>query len=227
MAAPAAREARWPLYPDLAGKTAVVTGGSRGLGAEACRALAANGVRVAVGGRDAGAIGDVVDELRAMGADAVAAPADCTSADALRRARDRAQAALGPIEIVLAFAGGGRRPQPISDIPLAEWRADVDGNLTATFLTIQTFLLDLTRQVAHGAAAHGVRANCLAPSTVLNERMRDLLSPEREAALRAQFPLGRLGEPADVANAALFLASDASGWITGITLDVAGGQVMR
>ena len=56
-----------PAYPDLAGKVALVTGGSRGIGAAICRALAANGVKVAVNGRDAAAIAGVVSEIQAAG----------------------------------------------------------------------------------------------------------------------------------------------------------------
>jgi len=56
--------------------------------------------------------------------------------------------------------------------------------------------------------------------------MRHHLPADRRAALDASFPLGRIGQPADVAAAALFLASPASSWITGITLDVAGGKIM-
>jgi 3-oxoacyl-[acyl-carrier protein] reductase len=71
-----------------------------------------------------------------------------------------------------------------------------------------------------------VRVNCLAPSTVLNERMREAIPAGQQRQMAAMYPLGRLGVPADVAQASLFLASDASSWITGVTLDIAGGQVM-
>ena len=74
-------------------------------------------------------------------------------------------------------------------------------------------------------APAGVRVNCLAPATIRTERL-DRVPAERLEALAANHPLGRLGTPDDVANAALFLASDAAAWITGVTLDVAGGQVM-
>jgi 3-oxoacyl-[acyl-carrier protein] reductase len=79
--------------------------------------------------------------------------------------------------------------------------------------------------VAREVGPHGVRVNCLAPSTVVNERMRAAIPSEQLDQMATMYPLGRLGEPEDVAEAALFLASDASSWITGITLDIAGGQV--
>lgn len=83
----------------------------------------------------------------------------------------------------------------------------------------------LTRQLALQVAPSGVRVNCLAPSTIRTERLARVPA-ERLEAIAAEHPLARLGTPEDVANAALFLAADASGWITGITLDVAGGLLM-
>jgi len=84
----------------------------------------------------------------------------------------------------------------------------------------------LTRQAAVEAAPHGVRVNCLAPATILTERTRQHLTGQVREQLQAQHLLGRLGEPEDVAAAALFLASDASSWITGTIIDVAGGQII-
>ncbi len=75
-------------------------------------------------------------------------------------------------------------------------------------------------------APSGVRVNCIAPSAIENDKMRSWASAEQREALAASFPLGRLGQPDDAANAALFLASQASSWITGVTLDVAGGKIM-
>ena len=71
-----------------------------------------------------------------------------------------------------------------------------------------------------------MRVNCLAPATVENDRMRTYMSDDTRQRLAAGFPLGRLRQPVDVAAATCFLASEASSWIIGVTLDVAGGQVM-
>jgi 3-oxoacyl-[acyl-carrier protein] reductase len=100
----------WPTYPDLAGKVAVVTGGSGGIGASACRALAANGVKVVVNGRDSAAIDGVVHAITAAGGNALSAPADCTDPSALAQLRELIEQRLGPVDVLLAFAGGGRQP---------------------------------------------------------------------------------------------------------------------
>jgi 3-oxoacyl-[acyl-carrier protein] reductase len=250
-----------PSYPDLRGKVAFVTGGSRGIGAATCRMLAANGVRVAVNGRDEGAIDEVVQTIRRIGGEAVAAPADCTDGDALARARESVQRELGEVEILAAFAGGLGLPTPFLQLSEESWRASVDANLTATFLTIRTFapamverrrgaivtmsssagrlpglgsppyaaakagIVMLTGHLARELAPMGVRVNCIAPSAIMNDRLAKL-PPDKLHDIAAGFPLGRIGVPDDVALATLYLVSECSAWVTGITLDVSGGRII-
>lgn len=254
---------RSPSYPDLAGKVALVTGGSGGIGATTCIALAANGVRVAVNARRPDRIAATVETVEGLGGIATAAPGDCSDAEAVDAVYRHVEDVLGPIDIVCAFAGGGRPPQPIHTIADDEWRADVDANLTTAFLVVRGALrtmierqrgaiitmasgaarqaggapvayaaakagvVNLTQQAATEAGPHGIRVNCLAPAAVLTDAMAASVPADRQRQLVAAYPLGRLGRPDDVASSALFLASDASSWITGITLDVAGGQIMR
>ncbi len=252
-----------PTYPDLTGKVAVVTGGSGGIGAATCRLLAANGVKVAVNGRDEAKIDAVVDAIRAAGGEAVGVAADCTDLAAIERMRRQVEQELGPSAVVAAFAGGGRaRPGPVAQTTEEEWHSTVDDNLTATFLTLKSFLpgmiergggsivtmassaarfptgapapyaaakagvIMLTRHVASEVGSHGVRVNCLAPHTVLTEHVQRLMPEEQKRQMAAELPLRRLGIPEDVALATLFLASDSSSWITGVTVDVAGGKVI-
>ena len=253
-----------PIYPDLAGKVTVVTGGSGGIGAATCRLLAANGAKVAVNGRDPTRIQTVVDAIRTTGGEAIGVAGDCTDLAAVEHLRQQVEEDLGPAEVVAAFVGGGRaRPGPVADVPEQDWRSTVDGSLTATFLTLKSFLpgmiergrgailtmassaarlpglgapapyvaakagvMMLTRQVASDAGRHGVRVNCLAPHTILTEQIQQVAPTEWREKMAAAIPLGRLGTPEDVALAALFLASDSAAWLTGVTLDVAGGYVM-
>jgi 3-oxoacyl-[acyl-carrier protein] reductase len=252
-----------PTYPDLAGKVAVVTGGSKGIGAATCRMLAANGVRVAVNARTGDAVDALVEELRAGGAEAVGVPGDVTRREDNERLVRETEAALGPVDIVLPFAGGFTAYTPVHEISDEEWRTVIDWNLTSTFLTMQACLpgmmarrsgaivtmasnaarfLDilttasyaaakagvvmLTRHAAIELGKHGIRVNCIAPATTVTERVGRLMSEERQAELAAMSPLGRMGTPDDCAAAALFLASDSASWLTGVTLDVAGGRIM-
>ena len=249
-------------YPDLAGRVAVVTGGSRGIGAQTARALAANGARVAVIGRDERALAQVADAISATGGQALPVRADCTVEAEVDHAAATVAQRLGPVDILAAFAGGNGMPVPTTEETVAHWREVLESDLTATFACVHAVLpvmierghgsiitmssaaarqaarsnaayaaakagvIALTRHLAAEMGPHGIRVNCIAPSAVENERMRTWTTEEQRTELGASFPLGRIGQPADVAAAALFLASDASAWITGVTLDIAGGKIM-
>ncbi len=84
----------------------------------------------------------------------------------------------------------------------------------------------LTWHLARELAPHGITVNAVAPWLTLTERIKKLRSPEVDAALKAQTPLGRFAEPQEVADAVLFLASDEAAYVTGATLDVNGGMLM-
>ena len=84
----------------------------------------------------------------------------------------------------------------------------------------------MTQDVAAQAGPHNVRVNCIAPETILTARNDERIPDEQKQQMIAARPLKRLGTPEDIARAALFLASDASAWITGVIVDVAGGAVM-
>lgn len=251
-----------PTFPDLAGKIAVVTGGSRGIGAATATALAANGVAVAVVGRDQFAIAAVVDDITSQGSRAIGVTADCTVVDEMDELHKKVTELLGPVDVLATFAGGDGMPVPTTDETASHWRTVVESDLTSTFLTISAFLPDMVarhsgviitmssaaaRQAAKSSAAYaaakagviafsrhlageygheGIRVNCIAPSAIENDKMRSWMSEAEREALGAAFPLGRIGQPEDIAAAALFLASSSSSWITGVTLDVSGGKLM-
>ncbi len=249
------------LGSGLANKVAVVTGGSRGIGAATCRLLAASGARVVVNGRDRAAINNVVRQIRDADGEAVGIVADCTRFEAVEELRMQAEWEMGPVDILMAFAGHHGAPSPTEAMAEEQWRFVVDANLTATFVTVRSFLPGMVargggaivtmassagRQPGGSSAAYaaakagvvmfsrhlagevgpsGVRVNCLAPSAILTERMLETMPGQQMQELASTFPLRRIGAPDDVARAALFLASENASWLTGVTLDVAGGRV--
>lgn len=126
---------------DLSGKVALVTGSSRGIGAAIAKRLAEAGARVAVHGRDAAAAEAVCRAIAAGGGRTMSVLGDVTRAADLERIRAEIEAELGPLDILVANAGGNLSPPgPVESVDEVQWRATVDANLTATFLTIKSFL---------------------------------------------------------------------------------------
>lgn len=97
---------------------------------------------------------------------------------------------------------------------------------TAHYTAAKAGVIGFTRHLATEVAEHGITVNAVAPGTTATERVIALRTPEDTARMATTIPLRRLGEPADIADGILFLASDAARWVTGIVLDVNGGQVM-
>ncbi|MEA3141179.1 MAG: hypothetical protein QOK23_3348 [Gammaproteobacteria bacterium] len=252
-----------PSFYDMKGKVALVTGGSRGIGAATSRLLAAQGVTVFVNGRDDQAIAEVVESIQQADGNAIAAPGDCSRLTEVERIRDQIMARTGAPDYLLTFAGGGtERPMPIQDISEQSWRSSLDNNLSSTFFVVKCFLpgmlqrqagsivtmasaggrmasgapagygaakagvIMFTRHLANEVGPHGIRANCVSPSAILTDRTRHSIPAEQQEKMLQAFPLRRLGQPEDVAAASLFLLSNASAWVTGIVMDVAGGRVM-
>jgi 3-oxoacyl-[acyl-carrier protein] reductase len=248
----------------LIDKVVLVTGSSRGIGAQIATTFAQDGARVAVHGRDGAAMAAVTARIERAGGRAMQVAADVTRFADIEAMRRQIEERFGPVDVLVANAGGNpARPGPIEEITEDDWHAAVNGNLTATFLTIKSFLPGMkqrkagsiitissaaarrphpgspvpyaaakaaiqifTQDLAAQAGPYGIRANCIAPETILTERNSAQIPAAQQAALAAQHPLPRLGSTHDVAQAARYLASDDAGWVTGIIVDVAGGAVM-
>ena len=101
-----------------------------------------------------------------------------------------------------------------------------NGRSPAAYAAAKAGIQILTQHLAAEVGQWGIRVNCIAPETILTERNLGWISEEQQAKLAEAHPLRRLGTPEDTADAALFLATDASSWITGHVLDLAGGAVM-
>lgn len=248
----------------LTGRVALVTGASRGIGAAIAQLFGEEGATVVVHGRDRQALSAVCSRIECAGGRAMQVTADVTKFAEIEAMRRAIEAELGPIEILVANAGGSfTMSGPLEETSEEGWHASIDGNLTATFLTLKSFLPGmkqrgrgciiaissaagrrpnarspipyaaakaglqiLTQDVAAQTGPHGIRMNCIAPETILTERNLERIPEAQQKSLIDMHPIKRLGLPADVAHAALYLASDESGWVTGVVLDVAGGAVM-
>lgn len=247
----------------LPNRIALVTGSSRGIGAAIATLFAEHGAKVVVHGRDTDAIGAVVRAIESAGGTAMAASGELTSFEEVEALRDRIEKELGPVDLLVANAGGSPvRPGPVEDVTEEHWHASIEANLTGTFLTVKSFLPgmkqrgrgsiitmssaaarhpspspvayavakagieQLTKSLAAQVGPFGIRVNCIAPETILTERNRAQIPEEIKAQMVQAHPIRRLGTPEDVANVALFLASDDSSWVSGVTVDVAGGSVL-
>jgi 3-oxoacyl-[acyl-carrier protein] reductase len=125
----------------LEGRVALVTGSSRGIGEAIAAELARRGAAVAVHGRDQDAISDVARAIQDDGGTAIEVTSDVTSFDDVESMRRTIEARLGPVDILVANAGGSfTPPAPLEEISEQGWRATIDGNLLATFLTVKSFL---------------------------------------------------------------------------------------
>jgi NAD(P)-dependent dehydrogenase (short-subunit alcohol dehydrogenase family) len=255
---------------DLNGKSALVTGGSRGIGRACCVMLARAGAAVAVNYRvESPSANLLVEEIEAMGGEAFALAADVSKREDAEMLVDETVARLGSIDILVNNAGGAlHTPHVLEQIQEHEWNLVLDVNLKGTFLCCQAVIPEmarqgkgvivnmsalaghwraslagvqyvaakagvegLTRQLAYDWGKSGIRVNAIAPTvTLTGDRIQGLWEAKSEEEKRkviSAIPLGRLGTPEEVAAAVVFLASDESSFITGITLDVNGGRYLR
>jgi len=244
--------------PELDGRIALVTGGSRGIGAAICDELAAAGAVVAVNyARNADAAAAVCERIAAAGGTGHAVQGDIGSAAGAAALVEHVESEVGPIAALVNNAGI-TRDDLIMRLSEESWREVIDTNLGGAFFTCRAVarpmmkrragaivnmssivgvrgnagqtnyaaskagLLGLTKSLAKELGSRGIRVNAIAPGYIATELTDALPEAARDAILGAT-PLGRLGEPEDVARAVRFLVSDAAAFVTGDVLAVDGG----
>lgn len=250
--------------PELDGKVALVTGGSKGIGRAIALAFAEAGADVAIGAREPEALEKTAADIEGHGRRALGVPTDMSDADQVRALVERTTSELGGLDVLVNNAGAAPFLSTVDSIRLEGFEkyfrinfmsavfatqaaapaltskgegasvinvASVAGFIASPGLTYyagaKAAMISFTRTVAQEWAPHGVRVNAIAPGwieTEMNERARQ--DPSWSESIRALIPLGRWGTPVDVANVALFLASDKASFITGSVIVVDGGQTL-
>ena len=244
---------------DLAGKVAVVTGTSRGLGQYFGRALAEAGADLVITSRDPATLKSFQQEVEALGRRALPLPLDVRDHQSIQKMVEAAVAHYGQIDILVNNAGCNVR-KPALDVSWDDWNLVLETNLRGTFFVSQAVarhmiarkygriinigsvtcvagyaglgpygasrggVKQLTMSLADDWGAYGITVNCLAPGwfkTAQNAAMYE--NQEWLEYLCDRIPLKRPGKPTDLDGAVVFLASDASEYITAQTLLVDGG----
>ncbi|MDX8511701.1 SDR family oxidoreductase [Mesorhizobium captivum] len=237
----------------LQGKTAIVTGGSRGIGRAVAEGLAANGAAVVVNYvSNNKAADEVVAAITSKGGKAIAIQADISSVSDVRRLFDETESQLGAIDIVVANVGVAVI-KPLVEASEADFDLVFGTNAKGTFFTLQeaarrvrdggrivaistggtkmfftqTALYlgskgaveQFVRVLSRELGPRGVTVNALSPGFTDTD-----LLPERDRAVAAGMsPFNRIGAPRDVADVAVFLASDEARWLTGENIQAGGG----
>ncbi len=242
---------------DLAGRTALITGASGGIGAAIATALHARGAAVAISGTRTAPLEALAATLGERVAVCPADLADPAAPDALLAA---AEAALGPLHILVNNAGLTRDMlalrmrdedwDAVLNVDLAApfrlARASLRGMLRrragriisiasivgstgnagqANYAAAKAGLVGMSKSLAAECASRGITVNVVAPGFVATA-MTDAIPEANKARLLDAIPLGRMGQPADIAAAVVYLASDEAAWVTGQTLHVNGGMFM-
>ncbi|KAB8196033.1 glucose 1-dehydrogenase [Nonomuraea phyllanthi] len=128
--------------------------------------------------------------------------------------------------VIKSFLPRMRERRSGSIITMSSLAARTPTPASVAYTAAKAGIIALTKQLAHELAPTGIRVNAVAPSTIMTDRLEGRMPQEFKDRMLAEHPLGRLGTPLDVANVTAFLASDASSWLTGLTIDVAGGKWM-
>lgn len=248
------------LYPSLAGRCVLITGGASGLGLAMAEAFGHQGCRIALFDIDQEKLDRALASLEAMSVQAIGCCGSVADVGAVEQAFERADDAFGDVDVLVNNAGIAMNV-PTMELTGPDWQATLDINITGVFNCCQAagrrmiprragVIINLasvygvvaaperlaycvtksgvammTKALAIEWAAMGLRVNALAPGYVKTELVERLVEADRldEETLTRRTPLGRLGTVEEVADLAVFLASDNARYITGQVVGVDGG----
>lgn len=246
---------------DLTGKTAIITGSSRGIGKAIAAAMAAQGANVVISSRKADACEAAAEEINALGGGrAIAIPANISAKEELIALVARTREAFGKIDILVCNAASNPYYGPMQDIADEQFEKILRNNIISSHWLVQQVApemrarregaiiivssvgglrgtevigayniskaadFQLARNLALEFGPDNVTVNCIAPGLIKTDFARALWEDEANARLvLAHLPLGRIGDPEDIAGAAVFLAAPAGRYMTGQTLVIDGG----
>ena len=246
----------------LAGKVAIVTGSSRGIGRAIAHRLAEHGARVVISSRKADACAEVRDEINRAQGDgaAISIPANISSKHELKHLVDQTNEQLGRIDVVVCNAASNPHFGPLGSIEDDQFRKILENNVIANHWLIHFAVpqmierkegsiiivssigglrgspvigayniskaadFQLARNLAVEYGPHNVRVNCIAPGLIKTDFAKALWEdPQALKKRTATTPLKRIGEPDEIAGAAVFLAAPASAFMTGQNIVIDGG----
>jgi NAD(P)-dependent dehydrogenase (short-subunit alcohol dehydrogenase family) len=242
---------------DLTGKTAIVTGGSRGIGVEMAEALAEAGASLMLCARREEWLNETVEEFRGKGFQTEGRTADVAKAEDVQAVVDETVQKFGKVDILINNAGISWGAMP-EDMPLEQWQKVLDVNLTGCFLMAQAcgremlrqnsgsiiniasiagltssangpfyagYVASNTRELAASWGRKGIRVNAIAPG-FFHSRLADKVIDIYERSIQETNVIPRVGNEGELKGVTVFLASDASSYITGQTIAVDGGMTV-
>jgi 3-oxoacyl-[acyl-carrier protein] reductase/7-alpha-hydroxysteroid dehydrogenase len=241
----------------LKNRVVVVTGASKGIGAEIAKAMGKDGAKVVVNYSSDKKNGEaVVEHIKKNGGTAIAVQADVTKANDVKRLFEETTAKLGKVDTLVNNAGVYRF-EPVEAVTEEEFHRQFNSNVLGTILPIQEALKNfneiggsiinissvasikatamslvysatksavdsITRTLSKELAGKKIRVNSILPGPIQTEG-NPVMGTEMENYIVGQTPFGRVGQPGDVSQLAVFLASDDAAWITGQKIAVSGG----
>lgn len=244
----------------LKGKTAFISGASKGMGVEIARNFAEAGADLAITARNREGLAETEKIAKAFGVSVWTGTAELGDAEQVRQLGRDALDAVGHVDILVNNAGVVF-PQPILEIGEEQWRTIYDVNVLAPLLLTQAFvpgmierghgkvvhitsraaligqpalgayssakaaLHQLSQTMAVEFGPHNIQVNCIAPTVTMTHMAQQVWKPgPRTDAKLARIPMGRFAEPNEIADIALFLASDLSGFVSGTIIPADGGE---